>query len=341
MASIGHVAIGMAAARVDRGGTKPAWTSMARWAALSLLPDIDVVGFSLGVAYADPFGHRGATHSLFFAAAIGAAFGLVARRYGHRFLHMAGLGACVVASHPLVDMATDGGLGCALFWPFSDARYFAPWRPIPVAPIGLDLFSPHNGYIVVTEVLLFGPVLIYALWPRLLRRKLAAAGLASAWLATIWLTSSTDPARERIVGLVVREDTAYASGFSDSAFRSIKPGASIEDVRRLVGAPVGESWFYPSSEGQAAGADTAAASVTDDCRAVRFESGVVVAALARDACTQRGITDGLTRSEVERQLGSPAESCWRYTWSPRNRRHRVRMICFVKATVDSVILRWD
>ena len=39
----------------------------------------------------------------------------------------------------------DGGLGCALFWPFDLTRYFAPWRPIPVAPIGMDFFSPHGA----------------------------------------------------------------------------------------------------------------------------------------------------------------------------------------------------
>src|SRR5438552_8880460 len=67
MASIGHVAIGMAAARVYEA---PRWSSMAWSSALSLVPDADVVGFSLGVEYGDPSGHRGATHSLTFAIAL-------------------------------------------------------------------------------------------------------------------------------------------------------------------------------------------------------------------------------------------------------------------------------
>ena len=34
----------------------------------SMLPDIDVVGFSFGVKYGDFWGHRGFTHSLVFAS---------------------------------------------------------------------------------------------------------------------------------------------------------------------------------------------------------------------------------------------------------------------------------
>jgi len=32
-----------------------------------MLPDIDVVGFAFGVRFADPWRHRGATHSIVFA----------------------------------------------------------------------------------------------------------------------------------------------------------------------------------------------------------------------------------------------------------------------------------
>jgi inner membrane protein len=36
----------------------------------SMLPDMDVIGFSFGVRYGDFWGHRGFTHSLFFAAVL-------------------------------------------------------------------------------------------------------------------------------------------------------------------------------------------------------------------------------------------------------------------------------
>jgi inner membrane protein len=39
--------------------------------ACSVLPDLDVIGFRLGVRYSDFWGHRGFTHSLVFAALLG------------------------------------------------------------------------------------------------------------------------------------------------------------------------------------------------------------------------------------------------------------------------------
>ena len=72
----------------------------------------------------------------------------------------------VVASHGLLDMLTNGGLGIALYWPFSYERLFAPWRPIPVAPIGMSFFSARGARVAAVEVVYFLPLVIYALWPR-------------------------------------------------------------------------------------------------------------------------------------------------------------------------------
>ena len=44
-----------------------AWTAVC-----AMLPDIDVIAFSLGIPYEAMFGHRGFTHSFFFAAVVGA-----------------------------------------------------------------------------------------------------------------------------------------------------------------------------------------------------------------------------------------------------------------------------
>src|SRR6266571_2952170 len=49
------------------------------------------------------------------------------------------------ASHGFLDAMTDGGLGVAFFAPFSNARYFLPWTPIHVAPIGLFRFFSMRG----------------------------------------------------------------------------------------------------------------------------------------------------------------------------------------------------
>jgi inner membrane protein len=170
MASLGHVAVGLAAARFHERRAPDGLSFLAAGFALSLLslaPDADVIGFAFGVHYGDPWGHRGATHSLVFAGALA----LVAALAAHRLFRLSfakswALVAAVVASHGLLDSLTDGGLGVALLWPFSNERFFAPWRPIPVAPIGLAFLSSGGLIVALTELWLFSPFLVYALVPR-------------------------------------------------------------------------------------------------------------------------------------------------------------------------------
>jgi inner membrane protein len=186
MASVGHVAVGMIAARIDRDGRVPPVSSMMLWSALSMLPDADVIGFSLGVRYGDAWGHRGATHSLMFSVALAVAIGLAAWLIQRPVARTVLLASAVLVSHCLLDTMTDGGLGCALFWPFDLTRYFAPWRPIPVAPIGLGMISPYGGRVVLTELLLFAPALLFALRSRPFLTKYVALFLA-IWLASVSL----------------------------------------------------------------------------------------------------------------------------------------------------------
>jgi len=173
MASLGHIAVGMAAARRHRVGRPTRWTlssSMLVWSALSLLPDADVIGFRFGIPYDAPWGHRGATHSLAFAALLGAAIGLAAPLLRLPALRTGVIAALVVASHGILDTFTDGGLGCALLWPFSNERFFAPWRPLPVAPIGRAFFSSAGLEVVAVELVVFLPLVAYAVWPTARRR---------------------------------------------------------------------------------------------------------------------------------------------------------------------------
>jgi inner membrane protein len=166
MASLGHLAVGMAAARVyptERFARRASALAMLFWAALSMVPDADVIGFGLGVNYEDPWGHRGATHSFVFAIVLGTVIGLLARLFGRPPIRMGLMASLVLVSHPLLDTLTDGGLGCALFWPFDLTRYFAPWRPIPVAPIGLAFFSPFGLFVAAVELVIFAPLFWFAL----------------------------------------------------------------------------------------------------------------------------------------------------------------------------------
>lgn len=169
MASIGHVAVGMAASKRYRQGRGSGWSgawSMLCWSALSLLPDLDAIGFHFGIRYRDEWGHRGATHSFAFAAIMSAVAWLASASVRAGRARTVLFVFLVVASHPLLDCLTTGGLGCALLWPFELKRYFAPLRLIPVAPIGLRFFSSRGMAVACVELVLFLPCFIFALWPR-------------------------------------------------------------------------------------------------------------------------------------------------------------------------------
>jgi inner membrane protein len=122
----------------------------------AILPDADVVGFSLGISYEDMLGHRGLSHSLVFALVLSLivaflAFPRLPQRWT-RFLLFSYF-FVVTGSHGVLDAMTDGGLGVAFFAPFDDTRYFFPFRPIRVSPIGLSFFSARGLDVIWSELL--------------------------------------------------------------------------------------------------------------------------------------------------------------------------------------------
>lgn len=118
----------------------------------SILPDVDVIGFRLGVHYADLWGHRGMTHSLAFAAAVALLAPRAVGASSKSRWRMAPLFFAITASHGVLDALTDGGLGVAFFSPFNTRRYFFPWRPLHVSPIGAGgFFSARGARILKSE----------------------------------------------------------------------------------------------------------------------------------------------------------------------------------------------
>lgn len=123
---------------------------MAVGLVLAMLPDLDVVGFRLGVAYGDQLGHRGASHSL-LVAVLFAGLPVVLLRPANRLIAFAFL-TLSMASHGLLDMLTNGGMGVALFWPFEVERHFFAVTPVKVSPIGAGFFSDRGLAVMASEV---------------------------------------------------------------------------------------------------------------------------------------------------------------------------------------------
>ncbi len=130
----------------------------------SMLPDIDIIGFRFGVHYGDLWGHRGMTHSLLFAAIVAAIVAVTISDTVREGWKSGFLLFLITASHGALDAMTNGGLGVAFFSPFDPTRYFFPWRPIAVSPIGAGRFFSARGiHVLWTEIIwLWGPILLLA-----------------------------------------------------------------------------------------------------------------------------------------------------------------------------------
>ena len=115
-------------------------------AACAVIPDLDVIGLTFGIRSPHMLGHRGLTHSIAFAAALGAILTYALFRHSQHNLWVVFVFLFVsTLSHALLDMLTNGGQGVALWAPFSTRRYFFPWRPIEVSPIGVRRFFSARG----------------------------------------------------------------------------------------------------------------------------------------------------------------------------------------------------
>ena len=148
------------------GKSLKTWKFWILGIACSIIPDADVVSFKLGIAYEDFWGHRGFTHSLLFALIFGIVVTLLF--YRKQFFSKSGLALILffslcTASHAVLDAMTSGGLGVAFFSPWDNTRYFFPWRPIQVSPIGAESFFSEWGIRVIkSEAIWIGiPGVIY------------------------------------------------------------------------------------------------------------------------------------------------------------------------------------
>jgi inner membrane protein len=156
----------------------------------SVLPDFDVIGFGFGIRYGDLLGHRGFSHSLCLALLSGIFFAAICgcrlrparlscgvppprgRLLSRRTLGLVAFFTAISILHGLLDAMTDGGLGVAFLSPFSNERFFLPWRPVAVAPISItSLFTRWGLAVFVSEIVwVWGPVLTISFMAALVRR---------------------------------------------------------------------------------------------------------------------------------------------------------------------------
>jgi inner membrane protein len=146
-----HAVVGVGLARVFTARPMPClYWGLA--AGLAMLPDLDVLAFAFGIPYGSRFGHRGFSHSLFCALLVGLLVALATtERFGIRWWLLWLFFFVVMASHGLLDAFTNGGMGIALLSPFDPTRYFFPWRPVQVSPIGLAFFSRWGVRVLLSE----------------------------------------------------------------------------------------------------------------------------------------------------------------------------------------------
>lgn len=95
-------------------------------------PDLDLIGWPLGVSPLTLFGHRGLTHSIPFAVVLGvAAAALLPALTRRERVAAAVVLVLATATHSLLDALTTYAPSGPAFWaPFSNQRYRFLWTPL-------------------------------------------------------------------------------------------------------------------------------------------------------------------------------------------------------------------
>ncbi len=166
MASVfGHALVGATLSKVlDRNQIK---LLLVLAMISAILPDIDVLAFKFGYAYEHWLGHRGFTHSIFFAVIWSGILSLMFGKSNKKIFFVVLFLATI--SHAILDAMTTGGLGVGFFIPFENTRYFFGCRPIQVSPIGISKFFSEWGIRVILSELLWigGPCILILLFNKI------------------------------------------------------------------------------------------------------------------------------------------------------------------------------
>jgi len=129
--------------------------------------DIIIIGGgATGLGIAVDSATRGFYHSIFFAVILALIVMLLFfredRLFSKTWILKLVFFSVITASHGILDALTNGGLGIALLAPFDNTRYFFPYRPIPVSPIGIGSFlSGWGAAVLFAEIVcIWGPIFL-------------------------------------------------------------------------------------------------------------------------------------------------------------------------------------
>jgi inner membrane protein len=97
-----HALVGTALGQAGASDWRKDWRFWGLIIVCSILPDIDSIGFLMGVPYESLWGHRGITHSLIFAAILALCLSTPFSSVFRRPLVLAVLLFVVTASHGIL-----------------------------------------------------------------------------------------------------------------------------------------------------------------------------------------------------------------------------------------------
>jgi len=175
--TITHAIIGAASAAVFPKKA-PSWRIYLAAIICSTLADADVLAFPLGIPYGHILGHRGLSHSIFFALVLSvivvcclfSRFKIFSTNWWI-FVYLFFL---VGLSHGILDAMTNGGMGIAFLAPFDNTRLFMPVRPLPVSPIGLSASTLGWRLRVLSQEMIYIwlPLTMIPITAKIIRRKI-------------------------------------------------------------------------------------------------------------------------------------------------------------------------
>ena len=101
-------------------------------------------------------------------------------KFSRHWWSLVGLFFLVTVSHGILDALTNGGLGVAFFSPFDTTRYFFPWRPIRVSPVGMGRFFSAQGVAILASEIEYVWLPLVTLWLGVGALRRCFAGKAGA-----------------------------------------------------------------------------------------------------------------------------------------------------------------